>query len=471
MDLGSAEPRARARLGRAGHVAVAATLLALQAGCGADVPPDLDAAIEHIVLEAMEEGPITGVAVGVARGTRVVHRSGYGFADVENRIAVTPETVFRIGSITKQFTAAMVVDLAEEGRLALDDWLTEYLPDYPGYGSEVTIEHLLTHTSGIRNYTTLDTWWETLAVELAPRRLIATFEHEPFDFRPGTRFSYSNSGYVLLGWIVEQVTGQPYGGALNERLLVPLDLPSTRYCDDRALIPNRARGYAVLDGEIVHASHVSMSQAYAAGGLCSNVDDLLRWTQLLALGGAIGRDGYRAMSTPARLADGTPIEYGYGLAVGYLDGHPRVSHVGGMLGFSSQVAHYEDEDVTIVVLTNTEGAPASSIETEIARAVLGLEQPDVRDVPLSPEELARYTGTYDLSLARVIVEAREGRLHTRATVPGVAGEHVLLHQGDHTFVSESDHEVRATFTVEGGRATGFVLTHHGITMSGRRIEP
>jgi CubicO group peptidase (beta-lactamase class C family) len=440
------------------------------ASCGPGVPEGLGDSIDELVRAAMEEGPITGVAVAVSRGSRIVHEAGYGWADVENELPVTPETVFKVGSITKQFTAATILDLADDDMLALDDRLSDYLPEYPGYGPEVTIATLLSHTAGVKNYTTMQRWWETLAVEMPPARLIDIFRGEPFDFRPGTEFSYSNSGYVLLGWIAEQVTGQPFGGILNERLFVPLGLESTRYCDDRALVPNRARGYAIVNGELMHAARVSMSQAYAAGAVCSNVRDLIRWSRLLWAGAAIGDDAYEAMVTPATLVDGTAIEYGYGMAIGYLEGHHRVSHVGGMLGFAGQIAHYDEDDVTIVVLTNTEGAKASTIEAEIARLMLGLGDQEILDLLLSPEELEQYTGTYDLRLTQVTVTADAGRLETEVSVPGIEGSHTLLYQGNETFVSRADPDVSVTFEVEGGRARTFVLSHRGITLRGARVQ-
>jgi len=439
------------------------------AACGPGEPEGLSDAIDRIVRSAMEDGPIAGVAVEVARGSRIVHRAGYGWADVEDQLPVTPETIFEVGSITKQFTAATILSLADEGKLSLDDRLTKYVPDYPGYGSDVTVATLLSHTSGIKNYTTMDRWWETLAVEMSPRDLIGVFEPVPFDFRPGTRFSYSNSGYAVLGWIAEQVTGQPFGGILNERLFVPLGLSSTAFCDDRALIPNRARGYEVVDGELRHSAHLSMSQAYAAGGVCSNVDDLMRWTWQLARGQAIGRDAYETMSTPATLTDGSRIEYGYGMSVGYLEGHHRVSHVGGMLGFTSQLTHYDDDDVTIVVLTNTQSASAAAIETGIARLMLGLGDQQVHDLLLSPEELAQYTGTYDLTLASVTVRGEDGRLQTDVDVPGVRGHQTLLYQGDDHFIAESDTEISVSFQVRDGQADSVMLTHDGITVRGARV--
>ena len=433
-------------------------------------PEGLAGAIDELVEAVMVEGPVSGVAVGVARGRRIIHTAGYGYADVENQLPVTPETVFRVGSISKQFTAAIIMQLAEEGALDLNDPLTKYLPDYPGYGSEVTISSLLNHTAGIKNYTTMERWWETLSVEMSPEQLVASFRDAPFNFRPGTNFSYTNSGYALLGVIAERLTGQPLGGIFNERLFVPLGLPSTSFCDDRALVPNRARGYQVVDGEFTHAPYISMSQAYAAGGVCSNVPDLLRWTKLLVRGSVVGNDAYDRMSTPVALKDGSRIEYGYGLAVSYLEQHHRVNHLGGMLGFKSQISHYDDDDVTIVVLTNTEQALASKLEGDIARFMLGLGDHEVKDLLLAPAELAQYTGTYDMTVRPVSIKALAGRLEAEVALPGLEGGHVLLYQGGDRFLAESDPEIALSFELQDGLARSLVLAHKGITMRGRRVE-
>ena len=418
----------------------------------------------------MAEGPISGVAVGIARGARIVHSAGYGYADLENRLPVTPETIFRVGSITKQFTAAAVLQLVEEGSLELDDKLTEFLPDYPGFGPEVTVRSLLNHTSGIKNYTTMPQWWQTLAVEMSPTRLVSVFRDQPFDFRPGGNFSYSNSGYVLLGVIAEQVTDQPLGGILNERLFVPLGLLSTGYCDDRMLVRNRARGYQAVDGGFSNAAHVSMSQAYAAGAVCSNTLELIRWTRSLVRGEAVSDESFEMMRSPGVLADGTQVEYGYGIAVSYLEGHHRMTHIGGMLGFTGQLSHYDEDDLTIVVLTNTEEARAAELESDLARLMLGLGDQELRDIPLSPDELAQYTGTYDLSLTLVEVSAPGGRLTADVSIPGVEGHYEFLYQGDNNFVAAADSEISVTFETEEESVTGFVLLHKGITMRGRRVE-
>lgn len=435
----------------------------------------LEARIDEIVETAMEEGPITGVAVAVSRGLQVLHLEGYGFSDVENELPVDPSTIFHIGSISKQFTAAAILRLEADGRVDLEAPASQYLGalgERAALFDDVTVSQLLNHTSGIRDYTIVPGWWTTLGLDVDPPGLVESFADEPRDFPPGDRFSYSNSGYALAGMIVEAVSGQPYGGWLNEHVFVPNDLGQSSYCDDGSVMPNRARGYRYTDaGELRHPRYVSMTQAYAAGGLCASAEDLLRWTRLLTRGVITGDDRWEVMSTPGTLRDGSRIEYGFGIAVSYLEGRHRVGHIGGMLGFTGQVAHYSEEDVSIVVLTNTEGANAAHIETEIARAVLELADEQVRDVELSMEQRARYAGSYDLGATIVRVTDRGGRLEAEVSMPGIEGRYVMLYQGELTFVAEADPSIIARFDeAESGRPLTFTLEHKGITLRGRKVE-
>lgn len=438
-------------------------------GRGGETREGLPGAIDAIVDSAMQARPTAGVSLAVARGGRVIYEQGYGFADLENRIPATASTVYRVGSITKQFTAAAVMRLVDEGRIRLDAPVTEYIPDYPTRGNAVTVASLLNHTSGIRNFTTMQRWWETMALEMPPARLMTVFRDEPFDFPSGTRFSYTNSGYTLLGIIIERVTGRPYGSWLHEFLFAPLELPHTSYCDDDLLVPNRARGYKYDGDHFINAAYVSMSQAYAAGAVCSSALDLIRWSHALASGSVVSRDAYRQMSTAGTLSDGTQVEYGYGLAVSFLEGHRRVNHVGGTLGFSGQYSHYTDDDVTIVVLSNTEGFNAAHVEAEIARLILGVRDAEVKDLLLAPAELRAYVGEYDLGIARVTVSAENGRLVADAPVRGEEARYRLLYQGEQRFQAEDDPQVSVTFTLADGVAVEFVLVRYGITMRGRRV--
>jgi len=227
----------------------------------------------------------------------------------------------------------------------------------------------------------------------------------------------------------------------------------------------------VLEDGFLHARHVHMSQIYSAGSICSNAIDLTRWMRVLSRGDLIDRASYERMTTPGELNDGSRIEYGYGLAVGYVDGHHRVSHVGGFLGFMGQIAHYRDDDVTIVVLTNTDGAAAAQIESEIARLVIDLGERELLDVDLTRDELERFAGRYDVGPTNVDLLVTGGRLYADVRVPRLAGRYQLLYQGDATFVSETDAEVRVNFEFDTeGRVTGFVLRNRGIIMDAVRLR-
>ena len=434
---------------------------------GPPVPETLTARIDQIVDSAMEAGPIAGMSVGVSRNGRIIHARGYGFADLEHRVSATEETVYNVGSITKQFTAAALMALVEEGLLSLDTPISQFTSLAHDRG--ITIERLLNHTAGVADYTTMDAWWQTIGREVSPEGLIDFFRDAPPTFSPGSRFSYSNSGYVLLGYALEQVTSQPYGGYINERILSRAGLNSTRYCDHHTIVPHRARGYRADDGGYANARYLSQSQAYAAGALCSTAVDLLRWVHALENGRVLRRSSYEQMTTPARLSDGSAIEYGHGLALGYLEGRRRISHVGGTLGYSSQVAYYEDDDVTVVVLTNTERANAAAIETRIARAVLGLGGPTVGNVAVSVDELETYQGTYDLGLTRVEVVVTDGQLEARVSTPGLAGTYTLLPHGEGRFEAREDPEVTVMFGEAEGASRTVVVSHRGITLSGARV--
>ena len=430
----------------------------------------LEREIDALVEKAMEEGPIAGLSVAVARSGRLVHLKGYGYADLENGIPASDKTIYHVGSITKQFTAAAVMQLVEKGALALDRPITDYIPDYPTHGHSVTVRSILNHTSGIKNFTAMPSWWRTMAVEKTPEEMVDVFRNEPFDFPPGTAFSYSNSGYIVLGFLIERVTGKPYGGYLNENLFVPLQLSSTSYADDRALVRHRARGYKLAERSFVNADYVSQSQAYAAGAVCSSAQDLVRWMHALGHGGVVSPESYARMIQPGTLANGSSVEYGFGLAVSYLEQHHRINHVGGTLGFAGQISYYYDDDVTIVVLSNTEGAKVANIESDIARLMLGLGNRTVKDILLAPEELKQYSGVYEVKPGEVEIKPANGRLEVDLAVPGVGGRYVLLNQGKNVFHVESDSEISLRFALEDGVAKRFVLSYKGITMHGTRTR-
>jgi CubicO group peptidase (beta-lactamase class C family) len=394
------------------------------------------------------------MSVALVRGSGVLLARGYGFADLENKVPATEHTVYRIGSITKQFTAAAVLQLGEQGKLNLDDDIRQYLPSYDTQGYTITIRELLNHTSGIRSFTELPAFQARDRLDFSPESLLAIFQHEPLDFPPGTGFHYNNSAFYLLGLVIERVSAQPYGEYLREHVLSPLGLRETYSCDDAPIIPYRAHGYRVSEGKLENAAYLSMLPPTAGGNLCSTVLDLATWTRALAERRLISHSSYVQMTTPGRLPDGRNLGYGYGLFLSTLAGHREIVHMGDINGFSAYKALYPNDALTLVVLSNTEGPLVSSgqIPRPIARRALGVQAEQLKDLPLSPGELARFVGIYHAGTAQVAVTEKRGKL--RLTEPFPAA---YLYQGGDVFSAESTSEVRLLFSGRGSRADRLIL--------------
>src|SRR5687768_4067935 len=409
--------------------------------------------VDSVATAAVAEQRTAGVSVAVVKNGRTVLAKGYGFADLENDVPATAETVYRIGSVTKQFTSAAIMRLAEQGKLSLDDTLQKFFPAFPTQGNRVTVRHLLNHTSGIKSYTSLGPKWaRVVRLDLAPDSMLALFANEPFDFKPGDAYRYNNSGYFLLGMIIEKLSGKTYARYLQDELFTPLGLRSTIYCDQAPLIKRRAEGYAPRPGGggFINAEPLSMTQPYAAGSLCSTVDDLVRWTQALAGGKVVSPASYKLMTTPVALNDGKPITYGFGLGTGTLGGHRQVSHNGGINGFVAELHHYPDDSLITVVLTNTGALTAVQLERLIARRALGIK--DLPAVPIDAAALERLVGEYAIGSTRLRMVVEGGRL--RAESPG-APAFGLKHVGSGRFVRDDNDDVQFEFAA-GTPAPSFV---------------
>lgn len=355
--------------------AVVAVVLAIIVPChpaAAQRPPRAEtvARLDSLARALAAGGRTPGLSVFVLHGGDTLLLRGYGHANLEDGVPATPRTLFRIGSLTKQFTAAAVMQLVQEGRISLDDTIQRFLPTYPTQGHRVTIRHLLTHTSGIKSYTSIDHF--DVNRDLPADSLIAAFAREPFDFPPGQRYLYNNSGYFLLGVILERVTGRPYDRVVQDGLSVPLGLTDTRYCFVQPIIPRRAAGYEPEGGGFVNAEYNAMTQPFAAGGLCSTVLDLVTWTRALFSGRVVGRPSLEAMTTPARLNDGSATRYGFGLSIGALEGHRRIWHGGSINGFTSALEHFPDDDLTVAVLVNSPAVDMARFIGSLTRVALGL---------------------------------------------------------------------------------------------------
>lgn len=325
--------------------------------------------IDAVVQEHMRKPGVVALSVAVARGEELVYAKTPGFADLEFAVNADEETMFRIGSVTKQFTAAAILELAERGKLSVDDPLTKFLPDYPEH--EITLRHLLTHTSGLPNYTDLGpVWARHMAERLSDAEMLALWKDKPLEFAPGERWKYSNSGYYLLGIVIETVSGKRYPEFLREAFFEPLKLTRTRYDSNEELLLNRAQGYAFTEERFWNDGLLDLGQPGAAGGLISTASDLVRWEVALMSGRAVSMASLEEMTQPFMLTNGKETTYGMGLQLDIQAGQRCVWHGGGINGFNSVLLHFPDVKLTIAVISNSEGARADALGLALARALL-----------------------------------------------------------------------------------------------------
>lgn len=327
--------------------------------------------IDAIVQQHMRKPGAVALSVAVARGAELVYVKTPGFAELEFAVNANEETMFRIGSVTKQFTAAAILKLAERGKLSIDDPLTRFLPDYPMQGHEITLRHLLTHTSGLPNYTDLGPVWERhMAERLSDAEMLALWKDKPLEFAPGERWKYSNSGYYLLGIVIEKVSGKGYAEFLRETFFEPLQLTRTRYDSNEELLLNRAQGYTFQGERFGNDGLLDLGQPGAAGGLISSASDLVRWQIALVEGRAISKASYEEMTLPFLLANGKETNYGMGLQLDRQAGQRCVWHGGGINGFNSVLLYFPDAKLSIAAISNSEGARADALGLALASALL-----------------------------------------------------------------------------------------------------
>ena len=393
--------------------------------------------VDPIVEEARDRLSIPGISVVISRRGRVLHDEGYGTADLKAGTPATPQTVYQIGSISKQFTAAAILLLVEDGKLSLDDRITDLLPDLPSGWREVRLRHLLQQTSGVPEFLFLPEFAEGSSdLDRPAAELRSIIARQPLQFSPEERWSYSNSNYTLLAALIERITEMPYDRFLQQEIFRPLGLESIHHCSPSPSEPHHARGYGLREGSIVAAPAENMNWARGDGGLCANAGDLALWARALATGKAVEPRSYQRMITPDPVRDGAVPAYGFGLSRVELDGQQKVAHHGAMSGFTGMLAFYPDEDLAIAVLANRGGIWADGIEKAIARAVLGLAEPEIRTLALEAGEADRFKGEYDLGAFQVRIAERDSRLWIETPPPAPTSP--LLYQGDGRFVAETD---------------------------------
>lgn len=341
-----------------------------------------------------------GVAVLVARDGEVLYRKGFGYADIENKVLVTPDTKFRVGSVTKQFTAAAILKLQENNLLSVNDKLSKFIPDFPR-GDEVTIYMLLTHSSGIHSYTNNPGFLSKVTTTITPDSLVNAIKKDPYDFNPGEKMLYNNSGYFLLGYIISKVSGKPYDVFLKENFFDPLHMNNTGIHYAGIKLENEAKGYGFINGAYKPALNWDMSWAGGAGAIYSTVDDLLKWNQALYGGKVLKKESLDAALTPAVLKNGAEpsMRYGFGLGLAKYRGMDVISHSGGLHGFLTQLSYYPKEKMTVVMFTNTSEPQVNFNPEKIGEAFLWDKmdkQTSYTETPIKPGDLQKYVGRYEL---------------------------------------------------------------------------
>jgi CubicO group peptidase (beta-lactamase class C family) len=402
----------------------------------------------------------------VARDGKPLVNKGYGMANIELNVSNTPDTVFRLGSITKQFTAMAIMMLAERGKMNVNDPACKYLTDCPAAWQPITVKNLLTHTAGVPNYTSLPDFAKTAALPATSAEMIGRFRDKPLDFAVGEKYAYSNSGYYLLGAIIERVSGKSYADFLQENIFMPLGMRQSGYDLSARIIKNRAAGYAKQGGEFINASYMDMTLPGAAGAVYSTTGDLLLWDQALNTEKLVSRKTLDEIFTPFK------NNYGYGWSIGKQFDRQVIAHGGAIFGFATHITRFPADKVTVVVLSNVQGAPAGRIANDLAAIVFDApyEIPKERkEIAVDPKVLEKYVGQYELSAPKIIINIllENGKLFG---LVGGQSKFALSAESETIFFSR-DVNLQITFAKDAqGRTTALTFSQGGAVIPAQKIK-
>ena len=336
----------------------------------------------------------TGCAALVAQKGKIIYHKAFGIADIELNVPMKTDMVFRIGSISKQFTAISILQLMEKGKLRLQDPITSYVTGYPSSGEKITIEHLLTHTSGIVNVTAMKNFGDIKRKDLTTAEVIDFFKNEPLEFEPGSKWSYSNSGYILLGHIIEKVSGISYAQYLDENIFKPCSMSSSFLGDAARIIKNRASGYAKKGDQTVNAEFISMSIPHGAGGIVSTVEDLYKWNRVLLENKLVKKSTLEKAFQRYKLTDGKETDYGYGWFFLNIQGQPTVEHGGGIDGFLTSSIYIPSHDVFVAVFSNSTGQSPELIAAKLAAVTIGKPY-EYKEIAFDKSSADAHVGVYE----------------------------------------------------------------------------
>jgi CubicO group peptidase (beta-lactamase class C family) len=417
----------------------------------------LTAEFDKMLSEKFKPGE-TGCAALVAKNGQIIYQKAFGMANLELNVPMQPDMVFRIGSITKQFTAVAILQLMEQGKLSLQDDIIKFIPDYPTQAYTITIEHLLTHTSGIKSYTGVPEIMKNIRMDMKPEELIAQFKNQPMEFAPGTKWNYNNSGFFLLGYIIEKVTGKTYAEYIQENFFTPLGMISSCYGSDTKIIRNRAYGYQPGDDGVVNSDYCSMTQPYSAGSIMSTVGDLFKWHQAVHSYKLVKKETIDKAFTDYKLASGDGTGYGYGWFLSHLQGSPTIEHGGGIFGYLTSSIYLPEEDVFVALFSNNVGKAPELTALKMAAMTIG-KPLQTTEIKLDEATLNQYVGIYTNDKKREATITREGT-QLSAMLSGSGSRKMFPIEKD-KFILE-DAFIYATFSRDDkGKVVSFVSDDRG----------
>jgi CubicO group peptidase (beta-lactamase class C family) len=425
------------------------------------------ARMDQIVQSYVKDHHFMGTVL-VARGGQVLLSKGYGSANLEWNVPNTPDTKFRLGSVTKQFTAASILLLEERGKLSVKDPVKKHMPDAPAAWDKITIFHLLTHTSGIPNFTGFPDYAKLEPFAATPTELVARFRDKPLDFQPGEKWSYSNSGYVLLGYLIEKLAGTTYEKFVQENIFTPLGMKDSGYDSNFAVIAHRAAGYEFARNTLQNAGFIHMSTPHAAGALYSTTEDLLKWELGLFGGKVLQAASLEKMTTPFK------DNYAFGLGVETTGGHKVISHGGGIEGFNTDLEYYPEDKLTVVVLRNVSGVPPGPGEighklAAVAHGEAVQLDSERKEMTLDRQVLARYVGAYQLAPGAVMLITLDGnqlvsKLGNQPVVPLFAESEAIF------FAKVVSAQIEFPKTEAGAKASQLTLHQNGRDTTAKRLD-
>ena len=391
-------------------------------------------------------GVAPGCVILVVKKGDTLYKKAFGTADLELNVPMKPNMVFRIGSITKQYTSIAILQLVEQGKISLKDSIQKFIKDFPYRGHAIIIENLLTHTSGIVDYEVLNfPIPNAIRIDFPAKQIIDSLEKLPFDFVPGSKFNYSNSNYFLLAYIIEQASGKSYKDYLTENIFKPADLSNTFYDDPEVIIPNRVSGYAKKGLRYQNAGYISMTQVYGAGALLSNVEDMYKWHQALYAYKLVKKETLEKAFTPFTLSDGKLSMYGYGWIIKNRNNTKSIEHSGGIDGFQSDEIYFPQQDIFIAALYNSlneGGSDVSFMALDNDIATLCVGQSLNKELHVETALLKQYVGTYESDPKHpAIITLENGQLQMEAKGGGLPKSALFAKSDNLFFLKVIDAEV------------------------------